>query len=153
MWLSSPFPAIVLQAARSRRVNTDVKRFPLMPRDICMRRNLAVLAVSLVVILFLPITLFGWMLSVNEYQDQGISGAVDCDGPLTVMLFISPSLVIYAAGAIYYAVLLKRRKRSVLAAGLMALCVVMMIGTGGKAWAAYSEKSRPEHRETCGEGW
>jgi hypothetical protein len=69
------------------------------------------------------------------------------------MLFIAPSLVVYAAGAIYYAVLLKRGNRSLSAAGLMVLCVVMVLAAGRKAWAAYSEKSRPEHRETCGKGW
>jgi heme/copper-type cytochrome/quinol oxidase subunit 2 len=118
-----------------------------------MGRKPAVLAVSLIVIIFLPITLFGLMASVNEYRDQGINGAVDCNGPLTVMLFIIPSLVVYAAGAIYYAVLLKKRRQSVLAAALMVLCLAMVSVAGGKAWTAYGEKIRPEHRETCGEGW
>ena len=118
-----------------------------------MKRKVATLAVSLIVIIFLPITLCGLMVSVNEYQDQGISGAVDCNGPLTVMLFIVPSLVVYAAGAIYYAVLLKGARRNLLAATLMVLCVVVVFAAGRKAWAAYSEKIRPEHQETCGEGW
>ncbi len=117
-----------------------------------MRRKLAVSAVSLIVIIFLPITLSGLVASVNEYRDQGISGAVDCNGPLTVMLFIAPSLVVYAGGAIYYAVHLKGAGRSLLMAVLMALCVVMVLAVGVKAWAAYSEKIRPEHLETCGEG-
>ena len=118
-----------------------------------MWRKVSALAVSLIIIIFLPFTLFGLMLPVNEYQAQGISGAVDCDGPLTVMVFIAPSLVAYAAGAVYCAVLLKGQRRSVAAAGLTVLCVVMMIAAGGKAWAAYREKVRPEHQETCGEGW
>jgi hypothetical protein len=118
-----------------------------------MRRRVATLAASLIVIIFLPVTLFGLMLSVNEYQDQGISGAVDCNGPLSVMIFMSPSLVVYAAGAVYYAVLLKGQRRSVLTAGLLILCVVMTIAAGGKAWVAYREKSKPEHRSSCGEGW
>ncbi|HEV2915837.1 MAG TPA: hypothetical protein VGX92_21325 [Pyrinomonadaceae bacterium] len=119
-----------------------------------MNRKPVVLAVSLIVIIFLPIALFGWMASVNEYRGQGIGGAVDCDGPLTVMLFNAPSLLVYAAGAVYYGVLLKgTRRRRMLTATLLALCVVMALTAGGKAWAAYSEKVRPEHRETCGEGW
>ena len=118
-----------------------------------MKRKVATLAVSLIVIIFLPITLFGLMASVNEYRDQGIGGAVDCNGPLTVMLFIVPSLVVYAAGAIYYAVLLKGVRQSLLTAVLMVLCTVMVFAAGRKAWAAYSEKVRPEHQETCGEGW
>ena len=118
-----------------------------------MRLKLATWAVTLIVILFLPIALFGLLASVNEYRDQGISGAVDCNGPLTVMLFIAPSLVVYAAGAAYYGLLLKGGRRSLLTAALMTLCVVMMLASGGKSWAAYSEKRRPEHRESCGEGW
>jgi uncharacterized membrane protein YhaH (DUF805 family) len=118
-----------------------------------MRRKLAVLAVSFIII-FLPVMLIGLMMSVNEYQDQGISGAVDCNGPLTVMLFIVPSLMVYAGGAVYYAVLLRSSLRQrLLTALLLVLCVVMVFAAGRKAWAAYSERSRPEHQETCGEGW
>jgi hypothetical protein len=93
------------------------------------------------------------MLSVNEYGDQAISGAVDCNGPLTVMLLIVPSLVIYAGGVVYYAALAKSVRQSPLAVALMVLCVVMVFAAGRKAWAAYSEKSRPKYQETCGEGW
>jgi hypothetical protein len=118
-----------------------------------MRLKLATWAVTLIVILFLPIALFGLLASVNEYRDQGISGAVDCNGPLTVMLFIAPSLVVYAAGAAYYGLLLKGGRQSLLTAALMTLCVVMTLASGGKSWAAYSEKRRPGHRESCGEGW
>ena len=118
-----------------------------------MRRKPVILAVSLLVTIFLPIALFGLSASVNEYEDQGISGAVDCNGPLTVMLFVVPSLVVYAAGALYYAALLKGVRQSLLAAVLMVLCAAMAFAAGRKAWAAYGEKSRPEHQETCGEGW
>jgi hypothetical protein len=119
-----------------------------------MRRKPVELAMSLIVIIFLPIMLLGLMLSVNEYQDQGISGGVDCNGPLTVMLFIVPSLVVYTFGTIYYgALLLRRGSRSLLRAALTALCVSMLFAGGLKARAAYSQKSRPEHQETCGEGW
>ena len=118
-----------------------------------MRRKPVVLAMSIIVIVFLPITMFGLMLSVNEYQDQGISGAVDCNGPLTVMVWIIPCCVVYVAGAIYFAVLLKDVSRNRLAGVLLVLCAVMMCAAGGKAWTAYSEKNRPEHRVSCGEGW
>jgi uncharacterized BrkB/YihY/UPF0761 family membrane protein len=118
-----------------------------------MKRKWVVWAVSLIVTLFLPITLFGLMLSVNEYEDHGISSAVDCDGPLSIMIFILPSLVVYAAGFIYYAVLIRGRRQSLLAAVLMVLCAVMVFAAARKAWMAYSEKNRPQYRETCGEGW
>ena len=118
-----------------------------------MKRKVATFVVSVIVIIFLPITLFALMASVNEYQDQGISGAVDCNGPYTVMLFIVPALIIYAAGAVFYAMLLKAVGRSLLAAVLLILCLVIVIAAGRKAWSAYREKIRPEHQETCGEGW
>ena len=118
-----------------------------------MERKLTMRAVSLIVIIFLPVALSGLMLSVNEYRDQGIGGGVDCNGPSAVMLFIVPSLVVYAAGAIYYAVLLKGVRQSLTASLLLVLCTSMVFAAGRKAWAAYSEQSRPEHRETCGEGW
>ena len=118
-----------------------------------MRLKLATRIVTLIVVIFLPIALFGLMASVNEYRDQGISGAVDCNGPPTVMLFIAPSLFVYAAGAAYYGLLLKSGRRSLMTAVLMTLCVVMMLASGKKSWAAYSEQRRPEHRESCGEGW
>lgn len=118
-----------------------------------MRPKRTAFIVSLIVILFLPVALFGLLASVNEYQDQGIGGAVDCNGPLTVMLFIAPSLVVYATGTIYFAVLLKGVKRRLPTAGLLVLCVVMVFAAGRKAWAAYNEKSRPGYQETCGKGW
>jgi hypothetical protein len=118
-----------------------------------MRRKPAELAASLVVIIFLPVALFGLVASVNEYRDQGVGGAVDCNGPLTVMLLAAPSLVVYAAGAVYYAVLLRGVRRSLPAAVLLVSCAVMAYAAGGRARAAYSEKNRPEHQESCGEGW
>lgn len=118
-----------------------------------MRRKLTALTVTLTITLFLPVALFGLMASVNEYREQGIGGAVDCNGPATVMLFVAPSLVVYGAAAAYYATLLRRAGRRLPAAALMVLCLGMALASGGKAWAAYREKSRPEHRETCGAGW
>lgn len=110
-------------------------------------------AVPLIVVGFLPVALLGLVASVNEYRDQGIVGPVDCNGPLTVMLFAAPSLVVYAGGAVYYAARLMGGRRSLLSVALMALCLVMVAAAGGKAWAAYGEKSRPAHRESCGNGW
>lgn len=107
----------------------------------------------MVVIIFLPVALFGLVASVNEYRDQGLGGVADCDGPLTAMLFVAPSLAVYAAGAVYYGLLLRGARRSLTAALLLALCVLMTLTAGAKAWAAYGEKNSPEHREACGEGW
>jgi hypothetical protein len=104
--------------------------------------------VSLIVLIFLPITLLGLMLPINDYEAQGMSGLADCDGPAAVMLFVVPSLVVYAGGAIYYAVHLKGGRRDV----LVFLCAVMMVAAGGKAWAAYRETTTPQHQSRCVEG-
>lgn len=63
-----------------------------------MKRTLVSVAVSLNVIIFLPITLVGLLLPVNDYRAMDISDIPDCDGPLAIMLLIAPSLVVYAAG-------------------------------------------------------
>lgn len=110
-------------------------------------------AVSLAVVIFLPVALAGLLVSVNEYRDMGIDGGVDCNGPLTVMLFNAPTLVVYAAGAVFYAALIRGARRSLPAAAALALCLLMAAAAGGKAWAAYREKNGPSYRETCGEGW
>jgi hypothetical protein len=133
----------------ARPANSGVRRFALMPRQIHMWRTVTTSAVSVIVIIFLPITLLGLILPIDDYQAQGLIGPVDCDGPLAVMLLVAPSLAVYAAGAVYYAVLLKGQRRSV----PVVLCVVMMVAAGGKAWAVYREKVRPEHQSACGEGW
>jgi hypothetical protein len=130
------------------RLIASVRRYALIPRQIHMWRTVATSAVSVIVIIFLPITLFGLILPIDDYQAQGIIGPVDCDGPLAVMLFVGPSLAVYAAGAVYYAVLLKGQRRSM----LVILCVVMVVAAGAKAWAVYREQIRPEHQRACGEG-
>ncbi|HKR12830.1 MAG TPA: hypothetical protein VJT15_12295 [Pyrinomonadaceae bacterium] len=84
-----------------------------------------------------------WRTVATAVVSVIVSGAVDCDGPLAVMLFVAPSLVVYVAGAIYYAVLLKGPKRNL----LVALCALMIVAAGGKAWTAYRE-----HQSVCG-GW
>jgi hypothetical protein len=118
-----------------------------------MMRKRAAWIMPLLITLFLPVALLGLLFSVNEYRDQGIGGAVDCNGPLTVMLFVVPSLVVYAAGAIYYAMLLKGVGRSWRAVVLMVLCLGMTLASGAKAWAAYQEQIRPEYQQTCRGEW
>jgi hypothetical protein len=118
-----------------------------------MMRKVVTVGVSLIVIAFVPITLFGVLLPVNEYRAVGIGDIPECDGPLTVMLFIAPSLVVYTAGAAYCAWLLRGRGRSTWVAALMVLCVVMLIAAGSSPHTPPSLYRRPDHRDACGEGW
>jgi len=114
-----------------------------------MKQRLIALIIPSILLIFLPVMLLGMMASVNEYSDQGIGGSVDCDGPETVMIFVFPCLVVYASGAIYYALQLTRLKRNLLAMGLMILCSLMLLAAGNKAWSAYTEKVSKDYRETC----
>jgi uncharacterized BrkB/YihY/UPF0761 family membrane protein len=117
-----------------------------------MWRTVAKWAVSLIFIIFLPIALLGLIVPIDDYRAQGIIGPVDCDGPLAVMLLVVPSLAVYAAGAVYYAVHPKGRRRSVSATVMAVVCAVMMVASGGKTWAAYREMIGPEHQRACGAG-
>jgi hypothetical protein len=112
-----------------------------------MWRTVATTVVSIIVVIFLPVVVMGLILPINDYRAQGMSGVADCDGPLAVMLFIAPSLIVYAGGAAYYALLLKGQSRSV----LVFLCVMMVLAAGAKTWAVLREQRSPEHQSTCGE--
>lgn len=47
----------------------------------------------LVLIAVFPLALLGSLLSANEYRGQGID-AIDCDGPIGVLLFAVPAILI-----------------------------------------------------------
>lgn len=52
----------------------------------------------LVLLLALPLAALAVVLPANVYRAQGIA-APDCDGPLQVLIFALPALLIYGAGA------------------------------------------------------
>lgn len=56
------------------------------------------LAGYLVLLLATPLAALAVVLPVNVYRAQGIA-ASDCDGPLQVLIFALPALLIYGAGA------------------------------------------------------
>ena len=89
----------------------------------------------------------GLILPLNDYEAQGMSGVADCDGPLAVMLFIAPSLMVYAAGAAYYAMILRGQKRGV----LVILCVLMVLAAGAKTLTVFREQLSAEHQSDCGQ--
>ena len=89
----------------------------------------------------------GLILPVNDYQAQGLSGVADCDGPLAIMILIAPSLIVYAGGAAYYAMVLKGQKRSV----LVFLCILIVLAAGAKTWTVSREQLSAEHQSDCGQ--
>lgn len=55
-------------------------------------------AFYLVLLLAMPLAALAVILPANVYRAQGIA-APDCDGPLQVLIFAVPAILIYGAGA------------------------------------------------------
>lgn len=92
----------------------------------------------------LPAALLGAVSVPNEYRAMGVD-ALDCDGPLGVLFFAVPAILIYGAGAIINGRRF-RRPRSAIAACLCGLiCVPLAINIA----AALRESSLPDVREGC----
>ncbi|MHC2359888.1 hypothetical protein [Rhizobium leguminosarum] len=53
----------------------------------------------LVLLLAMPLAALAVVLPANVYRAQGIA-APDCDGPLQVLIFAVPAVLIYGAGAL-----------------------------------------------------
>lgn len=83
----------------------------------------------------------------QRLPSPSMSGVADCDGPLAIMILIAPSLIVYAGGAAYYAMVLKGQKRS----ALVFLCVLMVLAAGAKTWTVFREQLSAEHQSDCGE--
>ncbi len=103
-------------------------------------------------VLALPIALLAAFLLPNEYVAQGMGSAVDCDGPLGVMIFAIPSYIVYGAGAIGFGILAARKKNWFY--GITALlCIMVIVLISPNVSKAYREHSSPLHQQACGEGW
>jgi len=102
-------------------------------------------------VLCLPLALFAALLSPNEYAAQGIVGAIDCDGPIEVMLFAAPACVIYGLGTLGFgAVAVRKRVRW--SAVMAVLCSAILLMILPNIVNAYLEHLRLEHMESCGAG-
>ncbi|AVC51410.1 hypothetical protein ACU8L5_17935 [Rhizobium leguminosarum] len=53
----------------------------------------------LILLLAMPLAALAVVLPANVYRAQGIA-APDCDGPLQVLIFAVPAVLIYGAGAL-----------------------------------------------------
>ncbi|MHC2453597.1 hypothetical protein ACVMIX_000238 [Rhizobium leguminosarum] len=53
----------------------------------------------LILLLAMPLAALAVVLPANVYRAQGIA-APDCDGPLQVLIFAVPAILIYGAGAL-----------------------------------------------------
>jgi|SRR3989338_3295930 len=107
---------------------------------------------NVVIILFVPIAVFALILPINEYKDQGISGAVDCDGPSLVMLFVLPSILGFLFAVSFYVSCIAKSGKRYLWVPLV-LSLMMLAAVSKRAIAVYQERSMPAYLETCGEKW
>lgn len=105
-----------------------------------------------VLVLCAPLALLAAFSLPNEYAGQGVEGAVDCDGPLGVMIFAIPGYLIYGIGAACFGTLPARKARWPY--GIVALlCAAVVAFMTPNVIDAYREHSSPLHKESCGEGW
>jgi len=88
-----------------------------------------ILAGWVVLLLPLPLALFGAVLPANEYVATLGFHAVDCDGPAVIFMLAVPPLVLYGTGLLvtgwHYSA---DRRRSIFAASLLCgfVCVALL---------------------------
>lgn len=76
----------------------------------------------LLLIALLPVAAFALLADANSYRAQGID-AIDCDGPMRVLIFAVPAILAYGAGMIVNGL----RRRFVVTALCAAICVPLAI--------------------------
>lgn len=116
---------------------------PVLPKR---RKRLEGLLVVLIVV-FAPFALLGMISSPNEYQSMG-SGGIDCDGPLQVLFFAIPALIVYLPGLASFMAKARRNRRmtNVIAT---AVCFVVCAGLVINITLACRYYFDAEHREVC----
>lgn len=77
-------------------------------------------ALYILLVIALPLAVLAAVLPANSYKAQGIA-ALDCDGPMSVIIFALPALLIYGGGAI---LLYRDRNRRV--HRIAALCCLLV---------------------------
>ena len=77
----------------------------------------------LVLLLAAPLAALAVILPTNVYRAQGIA-APDCDGPLQVLIFALPAVLIYGAGA-FLAYRARRRFHRIVS----LLCLIIALAT------------------------
>lgn len=78
------------------------------------------MALYILLIAALPLAILATILPANSYKAQGIA-ALDCDGPMSAVIFALPALLIYGGGAI-----LLYRDRSRRLHRAVALCCLLV---------------------------
>lgn len=107
-----------------------------------------------VLVLFLPMALFAMLLSPNAYLAQGMESAVDCDGPLKVMICAIPSYIVYAIGIFaFISIYLETRNTNYLLVALVSCSILVAITPNTLAAINQHNINQSKHVDSCGKGW
>lgn len=98
----------------------------------------------LALIAALPFAIMATALPVNSYRAQGIE-ALDCDGPISVLIFAVPVLLIYGVGAV---LLYRDRSRRFHAVAALC-CLLVFCAVAWNAAAAIRESHGDASIEAC----
>lgn len=101
------------------------------------------------IVLCLPIAVLGATLPVNEYSaaDGALTGAVDCDGPMSVLMFATPALIFYASNAAGLFWTRERARRWHMAMAMF--CLIVSIAVVPNAMKAVAANERNEAEPVC----
>lgn len=107
-----------------------------------------------VITVFSPAAFLAAFISPNEYVAQGITGAVDCNGPISIMIFAIPSYLIYGSGFIgFLMTYFNKNEKSSLVISIVCFVFVLSITPDTLAAIKEHKKNETEHLSTCGKGW
>lgn len=101
-------------------------------------------ALYILLVIALPLGILAAVLPANSYKAQGIA-ALDCDGPMSVLIIAIPALLLYAGGTI-----LLYRDRSRRFHRIAALCCLLVsLAVGWNVIAAVREAYGDALIEAC----
>lgn len=102
------------------------------------------MALYIILVAGLPLALLAAALPANSFKAQGID-ALDCDGPISVLIIAIPALLLYAGGMI-----LLYRDRSRRFHRIAALCCLLIsLAIGWNVIAAMRESYGDASIEAC----
>jgi len=105
-------------------------QFDCVPRGICgVSGSVARVIHTIAILLGLPFAIIGAILPVNEYAafDDGLTSAIDCDGPMNVLIFAAPTFIFYASNAVGLFWVRQRALRWHMAMSLFCLMVSLAV--------------------------
>lgn len=95
---------------------------PVSPRPQAANRPIGAWLGYLLLIALLPVAAMALLADANSYRAQGID-AIDCDGPMSVLIFAVPAMLAYGAGAIVNGL----GRRFIVAALCVAICIPLAL--------------------------